>query len=69
VQMALQMRDEVAKLSVKWSHSGHDIGFGVGIAHGYATLGDTRGGSNIQLQARWQILPPDFAIKRRMDRF
>jgi class 3 adenylate cyclase/GAF domain-containing protein len=39
VQMALEMRDEVPKLSVKWSHSGHDIGFGVGIAHGYATLG------------------------------
>src|SRR5262245_51186873 len=39
VQMALEMRDEVAKLSVKWSHSGHDIGFGVGVAHGYATLG------------------------------
>jgi adenylate cyclase len=39
VQMALEMRDEVAKLSVKWSHSGHDIGFGVGIAQGYATLG------------------------------
>jgi class 3 adenylate cyclase len=39
VEMALEMRDEVAKLSVKWSHSGHDIGFGVGIAHGYATLG------------------------------
>ena len=39
VQMALEMRDEVAKLSVKWSHSGHDIGFGVGITHGYATLG------------------------------
>jgi class 3 adenylate cyclase len=39
VRMALEMRDEVAKLSVKWSHSGHDIGFGVGIAHGYATLG------------------------------
>jgi adenylate cyclase len=39
VRMALEMRDEVAKLSVKWSHSGHNIGFGVGIAHGYATLG------------------------------
>src|SRR5262249_54504479 len=39
VQMALEMRDEVAKLSVKWSHSGRDIGFGVGIAQGYATLG------------------------------
>ena len=39
VQMALEMRDEVAKLSAKWSRSGHDIGFGIGIAHGYATLG------------------------------
>jgi class 3 adenylate cyclase len=39
VQMALEMRDEVAKLSVKWSRHGHDIGFGIGIAHGYATLG------------------------------
>ena len=37
--MAVEMRDEVAKLLVKWSRSGHDIGFGVGIAHGYATLG------------------------------
>jgi adenylate cyclase len=39
VQMALEMRDEVAKLSVNWSRSGHDVGFGIGIAHGYATLG------------------------------
>jgi class 3 adenylate cyclase len=41
VQMALEMRDEVAKLAEKWSRSGHDIGFGIGIgiAHGYATLG------------------------------
>jgi adenylate cyclase len=39
VRMALEMRDAVAKLSVKWSRSGHDIGFGIGIAHGYATLG------------------------------
>ena len=37
--MAIEMRDEVAKLSVKWSRSGHDVGFGIGIAHGYATLG------------------------------
>jgi class 3 adenylate cyclase len=39
VQMALEMREVVAKLSLEWRHSGHDIGFGVGIAHGYATLG------------------------------
>jgi class 3 adenylate cyclase len=39
VHMAVEMRDEVAKLSQKWSRSGHDVGFGIGIAYGYATLG------------------------------
>jgi adenylate cyclase len=39
VGMAIEMRDEVAGLSAKWSRSGYDIGFGIGIAHGYATLG------------------------------
>jgi adenylate cyclase len=39
VLMAVEMRDEVAKLSRKWSRSGHDVGFGIGIAYGYATLG------------------------------
>jgi class 3 adenylate cyclase/CheY-like chemotaxis protein len=39
VRMAVEMREEVAKLSQKWSRSGHDVGFGIGIAHGYATLG------------------------------
>jgi adenylate cyclase len=37
--MAVEMRDEVAKLSGKWSRSGHLLGFGIGIAYGYATLG------------------------------
>jgi adenylate cyclase len=39
VQMAIEMRDDVMKLTMKWRRSGHDIGFGIGIAHGYATLG------------------------------
>jgi len=39
VRMAVEMRDAVAKLAVKWNRSGHEIGFGIGIAHGYATLG------------------------------
>jgi class 3 adenylate cyclase len=39
VQMAVEMRDQVAKLSQKWSRSGHHLGFGIGIAYGYATLG------------------------------
>ena len=39
VKMAVQMRDRVIELSGKWRKLGHDLGFGVGIAHGYATLG------------------------------
>jgi adenylate cyclase len=39
VQMAIEMRDEVAKLATKWHHFGYELGFGIGIAHGYATLG------------------------------
>jgi class 3 adenylate cyclase len=39
VRMAIEMRDRVAELGVKWRKYGHDLGFGIGIAHGYATLG------------------------------
>jgi len=39
VRMAVQMRDEMAALSGKWRKVGHELGFGIGIAHGYATLG------------------------------
>jgi class 3 adenylate cyclase len=39
VKMAVQMRDRVVDLAAKWKKLGHDLGFGVGIAHGYATLG------------------------------
>ena len=39
VLMALEMRDAIGALTGKWRRFGHDIGFGIGIAHGYATLG------------------------------
>ncbi len=39
VEMALAMRDRVATLTEGWSRLGHDLGFGVGIAQGFATLG------------------------------
>lgn len=39
VRLALEMRDGVANLSAKWRKFGHELGFGVGIAHGYATIG------------------------------
>jgi adenylate cyclase len=38
-RMALEMRDAVAQLSTKWRKYGHQLGFGMGIAHGYATIG------------------------------
>src|SRR5262245_42347063 len=39
VKMAIEMRDRVGELATKWRKQGFDLGFGVGIAHGYATLG------------------------------
>ena len=39
VSMAVAMRDRVADLAAGWSRQGNDLGFGVGIAQGFATLG------------------------------
>jgi GAF domain-containing protein len=39
VFMALEMRTAIEALMAKWRLLGHDIGFGIGIAHGFATLG------------------------------
>jgi adenylate cyclase len=39
VKMAVEMRDTIGALTQKWRNRGHSLGFGVGIALGYATLG------------------------------
>jgi class 3 adenylate cyclase len=39
IRMALDMRACVASLAAQWSQRGHNLGFGVGIARGSATLG------------------------------
>jgi adenylate cyclase len=39
VLMAIDLRAAIAELIEKWRKLGHDIGFGIGIAHGFATLG------------------------------
>ena len=39
VRMAVEMRTVVGDLTAKWHKYSFDLGFGVGIAHGYATLG------------------------------
>jgi len=47
VRMALAMRDRVRELAVGWRRHGHDLGFGIGIAQGYATIGA------IGFEGRW----------------
>jgi class 3 adenylate cyclase len=39
VHMALDMRAAIGALIEKWRRLGHELGFGIGIAHGFATLG------------------------------
>jgi class 3 adenylate cyclase len=39
VLMALEMRDAIGVLTERWRRLGHEIGFGIGVAHGFATLG------------------------------
>jgi class 3 adenylate cyclase/HAMP domain-containing protein len=39
VKMAVEMRDAIGVLTQKWRNRGHSLGFGLGIAVGYATLG------------------------------
>jgi len=37
--MVLEMRERLAELTVKWRKRGFDLGFGAGIAQGFATIG------------------------------
>ncbi len=39
IRMAIDMREEVGGLLKKWEKRGFELGFGVGVALGYATLG------------------------------
>jgi adenylate cyclase len=39
VSLAVEMREAITSLILGWRRRGHEIGFGVGIAQGYATLG------------------------------
>ena len=39
VLMAIDMRAAIGALIEKWRRLGHEIGFGIGVAHGFATLG------------------------------
>ena len=47
VRMSLEMRNQLADLTSRWAESGFDLGFGAGIAQGYATIGA------IGFEGRW----------------
>jgi class 3 adenylate cyclase len=47
VRMAVAMRDRVSDLSARWRRSGYDLGLGIGIAKGFATIGA------IGFEGRW----------------
>jgi adenylate cyclase len=40
VRMAVDMRTRMAEVAEKWRRLGHELGFGIGIASGHATLGN-----------------------------
>ena len=39
VEMAISMREQMENLASHWSRYGHSLGFGIGIAQGFATVG------------------------------
>jgi adenylate cyclase len=39
IRMAVAMRSRIQDLSTEWTRRGHDLGFSVGIAQGFATMG------------------------------
>ena len=47
VRMAVAMRDRVKELTAGWRKRGYDLALGLGIAHGYATIGA------IGFEGRW----------------
>jgi adenylate cyclase len=50
VRMAVEMRAQIGALTDKWRRFGHELGFGIGIASGHATLG------NVGYKGRFQYL-------------
>jgi class 3 adenylate cyclase len=51
VRMTYAMRERVRTLSQEWYSRGHELSFGAGIAHGYATLGSVGFGERIDYAA------------------
>jgi hypothetical protein len=70
VLMALEVRDATGALTDNWRRWGHDIGFGIGIAHGFATLGTLalRDASTMPQSGRLPTSPLGFATRPSQDK-
>jgi adenylate cyclase len=65
VLMALELRDALGALTATWSRLGHEIGFGIGIAHGFATLGTIGFEGRFEL-ARCPTSPLGYATRQNL---
>jgi class 3 adenylate cyclase len=70
VKMAMAMREAAGKLIAAWRLHGCELGFGAGIAQGYATLGRSAfpNAPATPRLARYATSPPGFAPRPRMAR-
>ena len=50
-RMSIEMRDAVAALAPAWKRRGHVLGFGIGLAQGYATMGTIGFGDRFEYTA------------------
>ena len=50
-RMSIEMRDSVAALAPAWKRKGHVLGFGIGLAQGYATMGTIGFGDRFEYTA------------------
>jgi adenylate cyclase len=53
VKMAVAMREAASSLTAAWRERGRELGFGAGIAQGYATLGQIGFFRAVRLHCNW----------------
>jgi class 3 adenylate cyclase len=66
VLMALEVRDAIGALTETWRRWGHDIGFGIGIAHGFATLGTSASRADLIMPQSGPFLTSPLAFAMRL---
>ncbi|MBM4298005.1 MAG: adenylate/guanylate cyclase domain-containing response regulator [Deltaproteobacteria bacterium] len=66
VRMALAMRERVIELTAKWRKLGYELGFGVSIAQGYATIGAIGSVPNLAAHLCGEAKPGEILVPQRL---